>query len=141
MTGDVGPDGLTAEMDAAIDEVNRDAERRAQVNGFMALEHSMRVLANERHEEGLAAGEARAEERRSALVLRLAEDGRSDDLLRSAEDPALLEQALRRVRALRRLPMPRPSRGLAREADEGAQLSYNRRDSSPAWLNGRATDL
>ena len=77
---------------AAVDEVNRDAERRAQVNGFMALEHSMRALANERHEEGLAAGEARAEERRSAPILRLAEDGRSDDLLRSAEDPALLEQ-------------------------------------------------
>lgn len=89
---DVGPDGLTAEMDAAVVEVSRDAERRAQVNGFMTLEHSMRAFANERHEEGLAAGEARAEERRSALILRLAEDGRSDDLLRSAEGPALLEQ-------------------------------------------------
>lgn len=90
MTGDVGSDGLTAAMDAAVDEVNRDSERRAQVNGFMTLEHSMRALASEQHAEGLAEGEARAEERRGRLIEQLMGDGRLEDLERSARDPELL---------------------------------------------------
>lgn len=73
------------------------------MNGFMTLEHSMAVRARHARRQGLAEGEAigiekgeavgaeRAEQRRSALIDRLLDDKRFDDLKQSTTDPQLLE--------------------------------------------------
>lgn len=93
-TGDVVGDEFVAELDAMVDDVNGDPERRAQMGGFMTLEYSMAVRAYAAREEGLAEGEVvgaeKAEARYSALVDRLLDDGRLDDLKRATADTSLL---------------------------------------------------
>lgn len=90
-TGDPSGDALACELDAAVDEVNRDPERRAQVSGFMTLEHSMQALAYEQRAEGRVEGLAEGQARYGALASRLLAEGRADDLERSTRDPRLLE--------------------------------------------------
>ena len=93
-TGDVVGDEFVAELDAMVDDVNGDPERRAQMGGFMTLEYSMAVRAYAAREEGLAEGEVvgaeKAEARYSALIDRLLDGGRLDDLKRATADTALL---------------------------------------------------
>lgn len=88
-------DALTERLDAMVDDINADPERRARMNGFMTLEHSMAALAAERYEEGEAVGmekgQAQAQARYGALVDRLLDDNRLDDLKQSAADPQRLE--------------------------------------------------
>ncbi len=84
-------DALTERLDAMVDDINADPERRARMNGFMTLEHSMAALAAERYEEGEAAGMEKAQARYGALVDRLLDDNRLDDLKQSAADPQRLE--------------------------------------------------
>lgn len=97
-TGDVVGDEFVAELDAMVDDVNGDPERRAEMGGFMTLEYSMAVRADAAREEGLAEGLAegealgaeKAEARYAALIDRLLDDGRLDDLRRTTADPSLL---------------------------------------------------
>ncbi len=88
-------DALTADLDAMVDDINADPERRAHMNGFMTLEHSAAVRARCAHKRGLAEGieqgAQEAQARYGALVDRLLDDNRLDDLKQSATDPQLLE--------------------------------------------------
>ena len=88
-------DALTERLDAMVDDINADPERRAHMNGFMTLEHSAAVRARCAHKRGLAEGieqgAQEAQARYGALVDRLLDDNRLDDLKQSATDPQLLE--------------------------------------------------
>lgn len=97
-------DALTADLDAMVDDINADPERRAHMNGFMTLEHSAAVRARCAHKRGLAEGEAigmekgleqgaqEAQARYGALTKQLVADGRADDLVRAADDSDFLQQ-------------------------------------------------
>ena len=89
-------DALTRELDAAVEGINSDPVRREAVSGFMTQERHWRnrmyLARKEGLEEGKAEGKAEGEARYAALVDRLLDEGRLDDLRQSSKDSRLLQE-------------------------------------------------
>ncbi len=91
--GTAAQDGLTRRLEDAVHSINADAAWREQAMGFMTVEQNTKARVRTAREEGLQQGEARY----ALLVDKLIEQGRLDDLKRTAEDAAFRAALLREI--------------------------------------------
>lgn len=100
--GHIGDDPLAKKLDAAVDAINEDEEKRQIMNGFITLEMDQKVRLNQALQEGIAMGKAEGLAEGSAcfdrftkLTSLLIESERPEDLKRAAEDEAFREALYR----------------------------------------------
>lgn len=97
-TEEVGGDGLTADLAAAVETANEDAPWREESLVMLTLEEDMRVqgyyMREEGREEGLAEGRAEGADQLGKLIAQLMDAGRFEDARRAATDAEYRERLL-----------------------------------------------
>lgn len=101
-TEEVGGDGLTADLAAAVEAANEDAPWREESLVMLTLEEDMRaqgrLLQKKGREEGLAegraAGRAEGADQLGKLIAQLMDAGRFEDARRAATDAEYREELL-----------------------------------------------